>query len=93
MQTATSSVEFNFNDIINRQTDGVATGFPLGPAVADVFFDYQKTKLFLNVKKPLTYYHHIDNTFAVFESEDEYEKNYFTQLFLLFVTFHVQKLT
>ena len=34
MQTATSSVEFSFNNTMYRQTDDVAMGSPLGPALA-----------------------------------------------------------
>ena len=37
MQTATSSVEFSFNDSMYRQTDDVAMGSPLGPALANIF--------------------------------------------------------
>ena len=32
MKSATSSVEFTFNDTMCKQTDGVAIGSPLGPA-------------------------------------------------------------
>ena len=53
MQTATSSVEFSFNDTMYRQTDDVAMRSLLGAALANIFVDYQETKLFLNVKKSL----------------------------------------
>ena len=74
MQTATSSVEFSFNDTMYRQTDGLALGSQLGPALANIFDGYQETKLFLNVKKPLIYYCYVDDIFAVFENEDDFEK-------------------
>ena len=53
MQTATSSVEFSFNDTMYRQTDDVAMRSLLGAALANIFVGYQETKLFLNVKKSL----------------------------------------
>ena len=53
MQTATSSVEFSFNDTMYRKTDGVAMESPLSPALANIFVGYQETKLFFNIKKPL----------------------------------------
>ena len=74
MQTATSSVEFSFNDSMYRQTDDVAMGSPLGPALANIFVVYQETKLFLNVKKPLISYRCVDDAFAVFENKDDCEK-------------------
>ena len=37
MKSATSSVEFNFNNTIYKQTDGVAMRSPLGPALANIF--------------------------------------------------------
>ena len=56
------------------QTDDVDMGSPLGPALANIFVDYQKTKLFLNMKKPLIYYCYINDTYVVFENEDDCEK-------------------
>ena len=40
MKSATSSVEFSFNNTIYKQTDGVAMGSPLGPSLADIFVEY-----------------------------------------------------
>ena len=57
-----------------RQIDGVALGSQLGPFLANIFVGFQETKLFLNVKKPLTYYRYIDDTFAVFENEYDFKK-------------------
>ena len=74
MQTATSSVEFSFNNTIYRQTDGVAMGSPLRSALANIFSGYHKTILFINVKKPLIYYRYVDDTFAVIENEYDCEK-------------------
>ena len=49
-------------------------GSPLSPALVNIFVGYQKTKLFLNVKKPPIYYRCVDDIFAVSESEDDFEK-------------------
>ena len=67
MQTATSSIEFSFNNIMHRQIDGVAMGSPL----ANVFVGYYETLLFKRVNKPLVYYRYVDDTFADFNDEDE----------------------
>ena len=52
MKTATSSVEFSFNNIMYRQIDGVATGSPLGPALENIFVGYYESKLFKKISKP-----------------------------------------
>ena len=70
MQTATSSVEFSFNNIMHRQVDGVAMGSPLGPSLAIIFVGYYEALLFKRVNKPLMYYRYVDDTFAVFNDEE-----------------------
>ena len=40
MKSAISGVEFSFNDIMYKQTDGVAMGSPLGPALANIFVGF-----------------------------------------------------
>ena len=71
MQTATSSVEFSFNNIMHQQIDGIAMGLPLGPSLANIFVGYHEALLFKRVNKPLMYYQYVDDTFAVFNDEDE----------------------
>ena len=71
MQTTTSSVEFSFNNIMHRQIDGVAVGSPLGPSLANIFVGYYGALLFKRVNKPPMYYRYVDDTFAVFNDEDE----------------------
>ena len=44
MKSATSSVEFIFNNTMYKQTDGVALGSPHGPALANIFVECYKTK-------------------------------------------------
>ena len=46
MKSVTSSVEFSFNDTIYKQTDGVAMGSPLNPALANIFVGYYEQKFF-----------------------------------------------
>ena len=36
INVATKSVEFSFNNVMYKQTDGVAMGSPLGPALSDI---------------------------------------------------------
>ena len=54
MKSATSSVEFSFNNTTYKQTDEVAMGSPLGPALADIFVGYYEEKLFSQTQKPPT---------------------------------------
>jgi len=71
MQLATSSVEFGFNNNMYRQIDGVAMGSPLGPALANIFVGHQEEKLFSFANRPLAYFRYVDDTFAVFNNEDD----------------------
>ena len=79
MNLATSSVEFIFNNTTHRQIDGVAMGLPLGPVLANILVGYQEVKLFDNTNKPLTYFRYVDDTFAVFDNEDDCN-NFFIHL-------------
>ena len=71
MKSATSSVEFSFNNTMYKQTDGVAMGSPLGPALANIFVGYYEEKLFSQTQKPSTYFTYVDDTFAIFDHEAE----------------------
>ena len=55
MQTANSSVEFSFINIMHRQIDGIAMGSPLGPSLANIFVGCYDALLFKRVNKPLMY--------------------------------------
>ena len=70
-EMAISSVELSFNDIMYRQIDGVAVGSPLGPAHANIFVGYYETKLFQTISKSAMYYGYMDDTFVVFNSENQ----------------------
>ena len=54
--SATSSAEFSFNDTMYKQTNGVAMGSPLRPALANIFVGYHESKLFSCVQKPTVYF-------------------------------------
>ena len=71
MKSATSSVEFNFNNTMYKQTDGVAMGSVLGPALANIFAGYYEEKLFSQTQKPPTYFRYVDHKFAIFDHEAE----------------------
>ena len=64
MESATSSVEFSFNDTLYKQTDRVAMGSPLDPALANIFVGYHESKLFSCIQNPTIYFRYVDDTFA-----------------------------
>ena len=63
MKSATSGVEFSFNDSMYKQTDVVAMGSPLGPALVNIFVGFYEEKLFSQKSKPFTYFRYVDDTF------------------------------
>jgi hypothetical protein len=69
MTLATCNVEFSFNGMMYRQTEGVAMGSQLGPILANIFVGFYEAKLFSMVSKPLVYTRYVDDTFAVFVDE------------------------
>ena len=71
MQLATFSVEFSFNNNMHRQIDGVAMGSPLSPALAKSFVGYQEARLFNITQRSLVLFRYVDDTFAVFNNEED----------------------
>ena len=71
MKSAASPVEFSFNNTMNKQTDGVAMGSPLGPALANIFVGYYEEKLFSQRQKHPAYFRCVDDRFAIFDHEAE----------------------
>ena len=73
LHSATSTVEFSFDNTIYRQRDGVAKGSPLGPALANILVEYEE-KLFSEISKPAVYFRYVDDTFVIFQNEKESEE-------------------
>ena len=44
---------------------------PLGPALANIFVGYQEAKLLNIIKRLLVYFRYVDDTFAVFNNEED----------------------
>ena len=60
------NVEFRFNDVMYKQTDGVAMGNLLGPVLANIFVGYYEAKLFQNIQKIISYFKHVDDIFIAY---------------------------
>ena len=69
MLIATRGAEFSFNNQMYKQLDVVAMGSSLGPALANIFVGFHKSRLFDNTVKPGVYFRFVDDTFAIFGSE------------------------
>ena len=74
LHSATSTVEFSFDNTIYRQIDGVAMGTSLGSALADIFVGYYEEKLFSEISKPAAYFRYVDHTFVIFQNEKDSEE-------------------
>ena len=73
---ATSQTHFLFNNEIYNQTDGVAMGSPLGPALANLFTGYHENK-WLNSEESSTvlcYKRYVDDIFCLFKRETDAER-------------------
>ena len=73
IKSATSGVEFSFNNIMYKQTDRVAMGSPLGPDLVNIFVGFYKQKLFSQISKPSTYFRYVDDTFAIFRNKELFQ--------------------
>ena len=62
-----------------KQTDEIAMGSQLGPALADIFVGYYEEKLFSQTRKPPIFFKYVHDTFAIFDHEAEADK-FLTQL-------------
>ena len=71
MENGTLSLEFSFNETMYKQTEVVAMGSPLGPALANIFVRYFKSKLFFRVQNLTIYFRYVDDTFAIFKQEGD----------------------
>ena len=75
---ACSGVEFNFNNVMYKQTDGISMGSPLGPIIANSFVGFHENQLIKDCSS-LHYKRYIDNTFAIF-SNDCQKDSFFEKL-------------
>ena len=69
MSGATKLVKFSFNNIMYQQIDGLATGNPLGLALANIFVGFYKHLLFKKNLKTSLYFRYVDDTFANFSNK------------------------
>jgi len=57
--------------MVDPSIDGVAMGSPLRSALATVFVGCQEEKLFNFANRTLAYFRYVDDTFAVFNNQDD----------------------
>ena len=70
---ATSQTHFIFNNRFYNQTDGVAMGSPLAPALANIFMGFYESKWLneYNLNKPKFYLRYVDDILAAFNKEQD----------------------
>ena len=69
---ATAKTHFLFNGVVYDQIDGVAMGSPLAPILANLFMGHhEKTWLENYTSSVLFYGGNVDDTFCLFDSENE----------------------
>ena len=65
----TKDVQFQFNNTLYRQIDGVAMGSPLGPILADIFMgNLEQTRLKSAISQTNFYTRYVDDTFVILNS-------------------------
>ena len=69
LSTATTSVEFSFNNAKRKQIDGVVMGSPLGPILANMFVGYYEQELLRQTRKLVLYLRYVYNTISIFNKE------------------------
>ena len=73
LSLATQESYFNFNDVLYKQKDGVATGWPLGPTMGNVFLSFYEIKWLEQCPKEFKlvfYRRYVDDIFVLFESAE-----------------------
>ena len=54
-------VEFSFNKVVQKQINAGTIGFPLSPALANIFVGFYQNKLFSYMNKQHMYHHDISS--------------------------------
>jgi len=70
MNTATSFVEFSFNNTVYKQTYDIAMDSSLGPVLTNIFVGYHESLLFQSTTKACMYQRYVDDIFAIFKTEN-----------------------
>ena len=73
LRMVTSGVEFSFDDVMYRQTDGVAMGSPLGPVIADIFVGWCESRI-PDEAWPQMYCRFVDDSFAHVDHRQDCER-------------------
>ena len=71
IEIATKSMSFSFNEIMYHQIEGVSTGSPLVPILANIFVGFYERLMFEKFPKPFIYLRYVDNTFVSFSSRND----------------------
>ena len=77
MPLATKESYFVFNEILYKKIDGVATGSPIGPTLANTFLCFYENKWLDQCPdkfKPVYYRRYINDIFVLFKSRDYHIK-------------------
>ena len=66
------NVQFLFNGIFYRQTDGVAMGSPLGPILADIFVGFIESQVDIGLRADVVFYgRYVDDVLLISKSANE----------------------
>ena len=70
---ATSHTHFIFSSKFYNQFDGVVTGSPLAPVLANICLDFYESKWLneYNLNKPTFYLRYVDDILAAFDNEQQ----------------------
>ena len=76
LETCTSDTNFNFNNKIYSQINGVAMDSPLGPLFADIYVNYLESKLMSRLKRNgiLFWKRFVDDTFVIIKKDADINK-------------------
>ena len=78
LEFATCGVEFSFNNVISKQTDGLGMGGVLSSILSNIYVGYLEMKVFSSpeVCLPRFYKRYVDDTFALFSCKSDSQHFY-----------------